>query len=171
MFFSSLLSQIHPYTVYEVVVGLIAVTLDDAVSFPDVSVLPCNREVGHGNLAERALLPALPPATSFPYTMRGESLITESSGSSSMATVCGVCLALLDAGVPLQSSVAGVAMGLILPDNDEEDDDAGREKPGGKKGHPMVEETLMDAESVLMVYELWFDVRVVLVFLLSPFVE
>lgn len=70
------------------------------------------REVGHGNLAERALLPAIPDV--FPYTIRAESLITESCGSSSMATVCGCCLAMLDAGVPLKSSVAGVAMGLIL---------------------------------------------------------
>eukprot|EP01041_Mallomonas_annulata_P004249 gene4249-8446_t len=79
------------------------------------------REVGHGNLAERALLPAIPDATIFPYSIRAESLITESCGSSSMATVCGCCLAMLDAGVPLKSSVAGVAMGLIL--GDKEDDE------------------------------------------------
>jgi polyribonucleotide nucleotidyltransferase len=72
------------------------------------------REVGHGNLAERALLPCLPATDVFPYSIRAESLITESCGSSSMATVCGCCLAMLDAGVPLKSSVAGVAMGLIL---------------------------------------------------------
>eukprot|EP00597_Dinobryon_sp_UTEXLB2267_P006313 CAMPEP_0170079124 /NCGR_PEP_ID=MMETSP0019_2-20121128/15589_1 /TAXON_ID=98059 /ORGANISM="Dinobryon sp., Strain UTEXLB2267" /LENGTH=821 /DNA_ID=CAMNT_0010292435 /DNA_START=140 /DNA_END=2602 /DNA_ORIENTATION=+ len=72
------------------------------------------REVGHGNLAERALLPSLPPGDVFPYSIRAESLITESCGSSSMATVCACCLAMLDAGVPLTSSVAGVAMGLIL---------------------------------------------------------
>lgn len=72
------------------------------------------REVGHGNLAERALLPAIPSLLEFPYSIRAESLITESCGSSSMATVCGCCLAMLDAGVPLTSSVAGVAMGLIL---------------------------------------------------------
>lgn len=71
------------------------------------------REVGHGNLAERALLPALPDETDFPYSIRAESLITESCGSSSMATVCGCCLAMLDAGVPLKTSVAGVAMGLV----------------------------------------------------------
>lgn len=72
------------------------------------------REVGHGNLAERALIPSIPSTDLFPYSMRAESLITESCGSSSMATVCGSCLALLDAGVPLKSMVAGVAMGLIL---------------------------------------------------------
>ena len=76
------------------------------------------REVGHGNLAERALLPAIPDSAVFPYSIRAESLITESCGSSSMATVCGCCLAMLDAGVPLKSSVAGVAMGLILGDKD-----------------------------------------------------
>lgn len=74
------------------------------------------REVGHGNLAERALLPTIPNIVDFPYTIRTESLITESCGSSSMATVCGCCLAMLDAGVPLKTSVAGVAMGLILGD-------------------------------------------------------
>lgn len=72
------------------------------------------REVGHGNLAERALSPAIPDAIDFPYSIRAESLITESCGSSSMATVCGCALAMLDAGVPLKSIVAGVAMGLIL---------------------------------------------------------
>jgi polyribonucleotide nucleotidyltransferase len=72
------------------------------------------REVGHGNLAERALTPSIPTNEVFPYSIRAESLITESCGSSSMATVCGCCLAMLDAGVPLKSPVAGVAMGLIL---------------------------------------------------------
>lgn len=72
------------------------------------------REVGHGNLAERALAPAVPPRGEFPYTVRVESTITESNGSSSMASVCGGCLAMLDAGVPLKTPVAGVAMGLIL---------------------------------------------------------
>ncbi len=72
------------------------------------------REVGHGNLAERALTPVIPESSVFPYSMRAESLITESSGSSSMATVCGCCLAMLDAGVPLTSMIAGVAMGMIL---------------------------------------------------------
>ena len=75
------------------------------------------REVGHGNLAERALAPAIPSLQDFPYAIRAESLITESCGSSSMATVCGCCLAMLDAGVPLKKSVAGVAMGLILGEN------------------------------------------------------
>lgn len=78
------------------------------------------REVGHGNLAERALLPALPSVDTFPYAIRAESLITESSGSSSMATVCGCCLAMLDAGVPLTTPIAGVAMGLILGENQED---------------------------------------------------
>ena len=76
------------------------------------------REVGHGNLAERALVACLPSAEAFPYSIRAESLITESCGSSSMATVCGCCLAMLDAGVPLSTSVAGVAMGLILGENE-----------------------------------------------------
>ena len=75
------------------------------------------REVGHGNLAERALIPAIPSMRDFPYAIRAESLITESCGSSSMATVCGCCLAMLDAGVPLKKSIAGVAMGLILGEN------------------------------------------------------
>ncbi|CAI5469847.1 unnamed protein product [Closterium sp. Yama58-4] len=72
------------------------------------------REVGHGALAERSLEPVLPDAAGFPYTVRVESSITESNGSSSMASVCGGCLAMLDAGVPLRAPVAGVAMGLIL---------------------------------------------------------
>jgi len=76
------------------------------------------REVGHGNLAERALLPSIPKRVDFPYSMRVESLITESSGSSSMASVCGGSLAMMDAAVPLTRMVAGVAMGLIL-DEDE----------------------------------------------------
>lgn len=78
------------------------------------------REVGHGNLAERALLPSLPGMDVFPYSIRAESLITESSGSSSMATVCGCSLAMLDAGVPLKQVVAGVAMGLILGEHADE---------------------------------------------------
>ena len=77
---------------------------------------PGRREVGHGALAEKALRYALPDAKTFPYSMRVESLITESCGSSSMASVCGGCLALLDAGVPLTTSVAGVAMGVLLDD-------------------------------------------------------
>lgn len=79
------------------------------------------REVGHGNLAERALLACIPGEKEFPYSIRAESLITESCGSSSMATVCGCCLAMLDAGVPLKHPVAGVAMGLILGETEEEE--------------------------------------------------
>jgi polyribonucleotide nucleotidyltransferase len=75
---------------------------------------PGRREVGHGNLAERALVPTLPSEIEFPYTIRVESLITESNGSSSMASVCGGCLALMDAGVPIKSPVAGIAMGMLL---------------------------------------------------------
>lgn len=75
---------------------------------------PGRREVGHGNLAERALLPTLPSEEDFPYTIRVESLITESHGSSSMASVCGGCLALMDAGVPIKKPVAGIAMGMLL---------------------------------------------------------
>ncbi len=75
---------------------------------------PGRREIGHGNLAERALLPMIPDENTFPYTVRIVSEILESNGSSSMATVCGGSLALMEAGVPLKSSVAGVAMGLIL---------------------------------------------------------
>lgn len=79
---------------------------------------PGRREVGHGKLAEKALLAIIPPKTSFPYTIRLESNITESNGSSSMASVCGGCLAMMDAGVPIQRPVAGIAMGLILEGND-----------------------------------------------------
>ncbi len=75
---------------------------------------PGRREVGHGKLAWRALRPMLPPSTEFPYTIRVVSEILESNGSSSMATVCGTSLCLMDAGVPLRAPVAGIAMGLIL---------------------------------------------------------
>lgn len=75
------------------------------------------REIGHGSLAERALAPCVPSQDEFPYTIRVESNITESNGSSSMASVCGGCLAMLDAGVPLKRMVAGVAMGLVLDDS------------------------------------------------------
>jgi polyribonucleotide nucleotidyltransferase len=75
---------------------------------------PGRREIGHGKLAERALMAVLPPREQFPYTIRAESNITESNGSSSMATVCGTCLALMDAGVPIKRPVSGIAMGLIL---------------------------------------------------------
>ena len=78
---------------------------------------PGRREIGHGKLAERALKALIPPKEQFPYTIRLESNITESNGSSSMATVCGGCLALMDAGVPINRPVAGIAMGLILEDN------------------------------------------------------
>ncbi|SEP08238.1 polyribonucleotide nucleotidyltransferase [Salinihabitans flavidus] len=80
---------------------------------------PGRREIGHGKLAWRALQAVLPPATDFPYTIRLVSEITESNGSSSMATVCGSSLAMMDAGVPLKTSVAGVAMGLVLEDDGE----------------------------------------------------
>ncbi|MEF2553623.1 polyribonucleotide nucleotidyltransferase [Aurantimonas sp. A2-1-M11] len=77
---------------------------------------PGRREIGHGKLAWRALRPMLPAAEAFPYTIRAVSEVTESNGSSSMATVCGTSLALMDAGVPLKRSVAGIAMGLIKED-------------------------------------------------------
>jgi polyribonucleotide nucleotidyltransferase len=78
---------------------------------------PKRREIGHGRLAKRALLAVLPSAEDFQYSMRVVSEITESNGSSSMASVCGGCLALMDAGVPLKAHVAGVAMGLIKEGN------------------------------------------------------
>ena len=89
-------------------------------NFPPFSVGECGRvgspgrrEIGHGKLAWRALHPMLPSAEEFPYTIRVVSEIMESNGSSSMATVCGSCLALMDAGVPMKKPVAGIAMGLI----------------------------------------------------------
>lgn len=94
-------------------------------NFPPYSVgevgrfgAPGRREVGHGKLAWRALHPMLPSVEEFPYTIRVLSDITESNGSSSMATVCGGSLAMMDAGVPLKAPVAGIAMGLILEGND-----------------------------------------------------
>ena len=78
---------------------------------------PGRREIGHGKLAWRALQAVLPAATDFPYTIRLVSEITESNGSSSMASVCGGSLSMMDAGVPLKSAVAGVAMGLILEED------------------------------------------------------
>jgi polyribonucleotide nucleotidyltransferase len=94
-------------------------------NFPPYSVgevgrfgAPGRREVGHGKLAWRALHPMLPSAEEFPYTIRVLSDITESNGSSSMATVCGGTLALMDAGVPIKRPVAGIAMGLILEGKD-----------------------------------------------------
>jgi len=77
---------------------------------------PRRREIGHGKLAWRAIHPILPPHHEFPYTLRVVSEITESNGSSSMATVCGTSLALMDAGVPVKRPTAGIAMGLILED-------------------------------------------------------
>lgn len=79
---------------------------------------PGRREIGHGNLAERALKSVIPSKEAFPYTIRVVSEITESNGSSSMATVCGGSLAMMDAGIPLRTPVAGVAMGLIMINND-----------------------------------------------------
>ncbi|GJP53314.1 hypothetical protein CLOM_g12467 [Closterium sp. NIES-68] len=96
------------------------------------------REVGHGALAERSLEPVLPDATAFPYTVRVESTITESNGSSSMASVCGGCLAMLDAGVPLHSPVAGVAMGLIL-----------RTEEAGGDGTPVILTDILGSEDAL----------------------
>src|ERR671935_342755 len=78
---------------------------------------PGRREVGHGALAERALRPVIPSKETFPYTLRIVSDILESNGSSSMATVCGGTLALMDAGVPIKEPIAGIAMGLIKEDN------------------------------------------------------
>ena len=78
---------------------------------------PKRREIGHGRLAKRALVAVLPSKEEFPYTMRVVSEITESNGSSSMASVCGGCLSLMDAGVPLKAHVAGIAMGLIKDGN------------------------------------------------------
>ena len=90
-------------------------------SFPPFSVgevgrlgAPGRREIGHGKLAERSLVKTLPSIDAFPYVIRLESNITESNGSSSMASVCGGCLALMDAGVPIKRPIAGIAMGLIL---------------------------------------------------------
>ncbi|MFL6808724.1 MAG: polyribonucleotide nucleotidyltransferase [Bradyrhizobium canariense] len=92
-------------------------------NFPPFSVgetgrtgAPGRREIGHGKLAWRAIRPMLPAKDEFPYTIRVVSEITESNGSSSMATVCGPSLALMDAGVPLKRATAGIAMGLILED-------------------------------------------------------
>jgi polyribonucleotide nucleotidyltransferase len=92
-------------------------------NFPPFSVgetgrigAPGRREIGHGKLAWRAIHPVLPAHLEFPYTLRVVSEITESNGSSSMATVCGTSLALMDAGVPLKRPTAGIAMGLILED-------------------------------------------------------
>ena len=94
-------------------------------NFPPYSVgevgrfgAPGRREIGHGKLAWRALNPVLPKKEDFPYTIRVLSDITESNGSSSMATVCGGCLSMMDAGVPIERPVSGIAMGLILEGED-----------------------------------------------------
>ena len=79
---------------------------------------PSRREIGHGALAERAILPVLPSNEKFPYTIRIVSEVLESNGSSSMATVCGSSLSLMDAGVPIKAPVAGIAMGLIVEDGE-----------------------------------------------------
>jgi polyribonucleotide nucleotidyltransferase len=79
---------------------------------------PSRREIGHGALAERAILPVLPSNEKFPYTIRIVSEVLESNGSSSMATVCGSSLSLMDAGVPVKAPVAGIAMGLIVEDGE-----------------------------------------------------
>jgi polyribonucleotide nucleotidyltransferase len=79
---------------------------------------PSRREIGHGQLAERALLPVLPQPEDYPFTLRIVSEVMESNGSSSMATVCGASLALMDAGVPITEPVAGIAMGLIKEGDD-----------------------------------------------------
>jgi polyribonucleotide nucleotidyltransferase len=94
-------------------------------NFPPYSVgevgrfgAPGRREIGHGKLAWRALHPVLPTQDDFPYTIRILSDITESNGSSSMATICGGCLSMMDAGVPIERPVSGIAMGLILEGED-----------------------------------------------------
>ena len=79
---------------------------------------PKRRDIGHGALAERALLPMIPPVEEFPYTIRVVSDILESNGSSSMASVCGSTLSLMDAGVKIKKPVAGIAMGLIKEGDD-----------------------------------------------------
>jgi polyribonucleotide nucleotidyltransferase len=92
-------------------------------NFPPYSVGECGRagftsrrEIGHGRLARRGIAAVLPNEEEFPYAMRVVSEITESNGSSSMASVCGSSLALMDAGVPLKAPVAGIAMGLVKED-------------------------------------------------------
>ncbi len=74
---------------------------------------PKRREIGHGNLARRGIMAVMPDLESFPYVLRIVSEVLESNGSSSMATVCGTSLSLMDAGVPIKAPVAGVAMGLV----------------------------------------------------------
>src|SRR3546814_9630337 len=79
---------------------------------------PKRREIGHGRLAKRGVLAVMPSIEEFPYTVRCVSEITESNGSSSMASVCGSSLSMMDAGVPLKAPVAGIAMGLIKEGSD-----------------------------------------------------
>jgi len=93
--------------------AIVATTPGYSVGEISMPMGPKRREIGHGNLAKRAIRPVLPNSDEFGYTLRVVSEITESNGSSSMATVCGTSLSLMDAGVPLKSPVAGVAMGLI----------------------------------------------------------
>ncbi|CAM6094618.1 unnamed protein product [Calypogeia fissa] len=114
-------------------------------AFPQSSVgetgrvgAPSRREIGHGTLAERALERVLPAVQDFPYTVRVETTITESDGSSSMASICGGCLAMLDAGVPLKGLVAGVAMGLILDT-----------KGLGGDGEPLILTDILGSEDAL----------------------
>jgi len=97
---------------------------------------PGRREVGHGNLAEQALAPAMPTSSEFPYVVRVESLITESCGSSSMASVCGGALSMMAAGVPLKRVVAGVAMGLLLDES-------------GGGGEPIILTDILGSEDAL----------------------
>jgi polyribonucleotide nucleotidyltransferase len=106
---------------------------------------PGRREVGHGNLAERALRAAVPGKDEFPYVIRTESLITESCGSSSMASVCAGCLSMLAAGVPLSSMVAGVAMGLLLDET-------------GSGGEPIILTDILGSEDALgtMDFKVWW---------------
>ncbi|AMA65182.1 Polyribonucleotide nucleotidyltransferase [Candidatus Arsenophonus lipoptenae] len=88
-------------------------------SVGEISMLgtPKRREIGHGYLAKRAMLPVIPKQLEFPYTIRVVSEITESNGSSSMASICGASLALMDAGVPIKSAIAGISMGLVKEKN------------------------------------------------------
>ena len=111
-------------------------------NFPPYSVgevgrfgAPSRRETGHGKLAWRALHPMLPTVEEFPYTIRVLSDITESNGSSSMATVCGGSLAMMDAGVPLKRPVAGIAMGLILEGKDFAVDQRHPRRRGSSRRH------------------------------------
>ena len=96
---------------------------------------PGRREIGHGALAERALIPVIPPEETWPYTIRVVSDILESNGSSSMATVCGGTLALMDAGVPIKAPVAGVAMGLVKEGDNYADSDRYRRRRRSLRRH------------------------------------